>query len=181
MSEELEFVARTALIGIGATVVMDLWGVFLKRLLDVPAPRFGMVGRWLGHFVRGQFVHDDIARAAPVRGEHAIGRAAHYAIGIIFAALLLAIWGLDWARRPTLAPALIVGLLTLAAPFLLMQPAMGAGIAASKMPHPNRPPAQHHDACSLRYRIILFGLALGAVDTRIGLGSCGGARFSSLP
>jgi Protein of unknown function (DUF2938) len=32
---------------------------------------------------------------------------------------------------------LIVGLLTLVAPFFIMQPGMGAGIAASKTPNPN--------------------------------------------
>jgi hypothetical protein len=60
----------------------------------------------------------------------------HYLIGIAFAAALLAIWGLDWARRPTLAPALIVGIVTVLAPFLVMQPGMGAGIAASRTPRP---------------------------------------------
>ena len=54
-----------------------------------------------------------------------------------FAALLLAIWGLEWAQRPTLAPALAVGIGTVAAPFLILQPGMGAGIAASRTPRPN--------------------------------------------
>ena len=70
------------------------------------------------------------------RGELIIGWAAHYAIGIIFAALLVAICGLDWARHPTPLPALIFGLVTVAVPFFVMQPAMGAGIAASKTPNP---------------------------------------------
>ena len=39
--------------------------------------------------------------------------------------------------RPTLVPALTVSSATLVAPFLVMQPAMGAGIAASKTPRPN--------------------------------------------
>lgn len=38
----------------------------------------------------------------------------------------------DWARRPTLLPALIVGLATAVAPPLIMQPGMGLGIAASR-------------------------------------------------
>jgi hypothetical protein len=65
------------------------------------------------------------------------GWCAHYAIGIIYAALLLAIWGLDWARHPTPLPALIVSLVALVAPFFIMQPGMGAGVAASKTPNPN--------------------------------------------
>ncbi len=51
--------------------------------------------------------------------------------------LLLAIWGLDWARYPTPPPALIVSLVGLVAPFFIMQPGMGAGIASSKTPNPN--------------------------------------------
>ena len=39
--------------------------------------------------------------------------------------------------RPTLGPALAVGIGTVAAPFFLMQPGMGAGIAASRTPRPN--------------------------------------------
>ena len=71
-----------------------------------------------------------------MEGEKAIGWAAHYAIGIAFAAAFLAICGLEWAQRPTLAPALAFGVVTVAAPFLLMQPGMGAGVAASRAPRP---------------------------------------------
>jgi hypothetical protein len=137
MSEEIEFAVRAALIGIGATVVMDLWAAFLKRFFGVRGLNYGLVGRWIGHFPRGRFVHDNIAQASPVRGELAIGWGAHYAIGIVFAALLLAIWGLEWARQPSPLPALAIGLLTSVAPFFIMQPGMGAGIAASKTPKPN--------------------------------------------
>jgi hypothetical protein len=116
---------------------MDLWALSLTYIFGVPPPNYGLVGRWLGHFPRGRFAHDNIAKASPVRGERMIGWVAHYAIGVIFAGLLLAISGLDWARHPTPLPALILGLVTLAAPFLIMQPGMGAGIAASKTPKPN--------------------------------------------
>ncbi|WP_245417504.1 DUF2938 domain-containing protein [Aminobacter sp. AP02] len=125
------------LIGTGATIVMDLWGILSKLLFGIPALNFAMVGRWIGHFPRGRFAHDAIAKASPVRGERVIGWSAHYAIGIVFAGLLLTTWGIDWARNPTLLPALIVGVLTVAAPFFIMQPGMGAGVAASKTPRPN--------------------------------------------
>ncbi|MGF6172599.1 DUF2938 domain-containing protein [Ensifer sp. 4252] len=134
---ETDLVLRAFLIGIGATAVMDLWAVALKRLLDMPSLDYGMVGRWIGHFPQGRFMHQRIVAAAPVRGERLIGWTAHYAIGIVFAGLLLLIWGHDWATRPTLGPALIIGLMTVVAPFFLMQPGMGAGIAASKTPSPN--------------------------------------------
>lgn len=123
-------------IGLGATLVMDLWAITRRSLLGVPAPNYGLVGRWLAHMPSGRFRHASIAAASPVRGERAIGWAFHYATGVAFAAILPGVWGVAWIRDPTLAPALIVGIGTVAAPFLLMQPGMGAGIAARRTPRP---------------------------------------------
>ncbi|MFV8569581.1 DUF2938 domain-containing protein [Marinobacter sp. SBS5] len=123
-------------IGIGATAVMDLWSIVRKPMLGIPLPNYGMVGRWIAHMADGQFRHDAIAASPPVRGERVIGWTAHYLIGIAFAALLIGIWGDSWSDNPTLGPALAVGIGTVAAPFLLMQPGMGAGLAASRTQHP---------------------------------------------
>ena len=95
-----------------------------------------MLGRWTGGLARGRFVHRSIAASEPVRGELPLGWGAHYAIGIAFAFLLVAVWGVTWARNPTLAPALIVGIGTIVAPLFILQPGMGLGIAASKAPRP---------------------------------------------
>ena len=95
-------------------------------------------------------------------GERVVGWTAHYLIGIAFAAVLLALWGLDWARQPTLAPALIVGIGSVAAPFLVMQPGMGAGIAASRTPRPAA--ARFHSLVT--HAIFGFGLyAAGRITT----------------
>lgn len=137
MAAEVEFVVRSVLIGGGATVLMDLWLLVLRRGFGVRTLDYAMLGRWLGHIPRGTWVHANIAQAAPVPGELSLGWCAHYAIGVTFAAVLLAISGLEWARSPSLAPAMAVGLATVAAPFLVLQPALGAGIASSKVPNPN--------------------------------------------
>lgn len=137
MSEGPEFVVRAAVIGIGGTLALDLWNAILQRFFGVPSLNMGTLGRWFGHFPRGRFMHDVIAEASPIPGERLIGWSAHYTIGIAWAAVLLAIWGLDWARHPTVLPALIVGLVTLVAPFFILQPGMGLGVAASKTPKPN--------------------------------------------
>ena len=137
MVEITEYLAAAGAIGIGATAIMDSWTVAQKRLFGIPSLDYRLVGRWLGHLARGQWRHDAIATAAPIEGERAIGWVAHYAIGIIFALVLLLIWGPGWAREPSIAPALIVGLSTVLAPFLILQPALGAGIAASRTPRPN--------------------------------------------
>src|SRR5690606_32985812 len=97
---------RSTLIGAGATLVMDGWAALLKRF-GVPSLNFALLGRWLAHVPEGRWFHTKIAEAAPVRGELLIGWCAHYSIGVAFAALLLAVFGVPWARAPRLLPALI--------------------------------------------------------------------------
>jgi multisubunit Na+/H+ antiporter MnhF subunit len=113
------------LTGAGATAVTDLWTLLRRRMFGTPLPNFSLVGRWIAHMTRGRFRHAPIAAAAPVRAERLIGWSTHYLIGMAFALLLPAFWGAEWVRDPTLLPALIVGVGTVAAPFFVMQPAMG--------------------------------------------------------
>lgn len=135
MNTGTEMVVRVLLIGAGATAVMDVWLMVLKRL-KVPTLNFGFIGRWVGNGLGYRWAREGMAKAPPVRGELLIGWLAHYAIGMVFAALLLAVCGTAWAQQPTLLPALAVGVATVAAPLLIMQPAMGAGIASSRTPKP---------------------------------------------
>lgn len=131
----MELVLHALLIGVGATLVMDVWARLLGSL-GVPSLSFALLGRWIGHLPRGRWRHERIAGAAPVRHELLLGWCAHYAIGVAFSALLLSTFGLDWARAPTLGPALFIGVVTVLAPLLVLQPAMGAGIASWKTPRP---------------------------------------------
>ena len=136
MQTAMDFRISTLITGVDATALMDLWAIARKRLLGTAAPNYGLVGRWLGHMRRGRFRHESIAAAPPVHGERLIGWGAHYLIGIAFAGLLLGVWGLAWIQQPRIGPALAVGIGSVAAPFLVMQPGMGAGIAASRTPRP---------------------------------------------
>jgi hypothetical protein len=133
----MEIVVHTLAIGGGATACMDLWALALRRCCGVSSLDYALLGRWIGHLARGRVRHAHIAQAAPIRHERVLGWTAHYTIGIVFAALLLATAGLDWLRHPTLGPSLLVSSVTLVAPFFVMQPAMGAGVAGSRTPWPN--------------------------------------------
>jgi hypothetical protein len=135
MNPLLQDTARIALIGIGATAVMDLWLLLLRRI-GVPTLNFALIGRWAGHLLRGTWSHAAIAKAQPVPGELALGWFVHYAVGILFSGLLAALFGTAWTNQPTLLPALIVGMGTVLLPLLVMQPAMGAGIASSRTAAP---------------------------------------------
>lgn len=130
-----EFLWRSVVLGVAATALLDVWALFLKRAFAIAPPNWAMVGRWVGHLPQGRFVHDDIGKAAPVANELAIGWVFHYVVGIVFAAALLAIWGMGWTRQPTLIPALIVGYVTIGCGWFILQPGMGAGIAAMNRPN----------------------------------------------
>lgn len=135
MNDSLEMVLRTVAIGTGATMVMDAWAALLRRF-GVPSLDFALLGRWIGHLREGVWFHERIASASPIEGERALGWLAHYSIGITFAAVLVGTFGLGWARTPTLWPALLVGLVTVAAPLLVLQPALGLGVASSRTAAP---------------------------------------------
>ena len=92
MLRALEIITHAIVIGAGATAVMDLWAASLRRVWRVPSLDYALLGRWIGHFPSGHFMHESIASAAPVRHERVIGWSAHHAIGIMFAALLLLVW-----------------------------------------------------------------------------------------
>lgn len=123
------------LIGVGATAVLDLWLAALKRL-GVPTGSFALIGRWVAYMACGRFGHASIAKAEPVSRELAIGWVTHYAVGIAFAAVLVALQGSDWIHQPTFMPAILTGVATVAMPLFVMQPAMGSGFASSKTPTP---------------------------------------------
>lgn len=135
MSQLLHDFTLAAGIGIGATAVMDTWLMLLKRL-GVKTLDFALIGRWVGHLLRGTLAHPAIAKAQPIKGELALGWSTHYLTGIAFAGLLLGSQGMAWARSPTLLPALAVGAGTVLIPLLLMQPAMGSGFFAANTPTP---------------------------------------------
>jgi len=136
MSEAAIHAFHVVLMGMGATATMDLWAVLRNRLFGITMPDYGLVGRWLAYLPRGRFRHDPITATSSVRGEKAMGWLAHYFIGIAFAAVLLVVAGFDWVCRPTPGPALIVGLCTVTAPYFILQPGMGLGIAACRARRP---------------------------------------------
>jgi hypothetical protein len=163
---EVELLARGMLMGVSGAALMDAWALLARRAFNVHGLDYAMLGRWIGHFAHGRFFHDRIASAHPIRGERPLGWAAHYSIGVVFALVLLAIWGLDWARSPTLGPPMLVGVGTIVAPWFVMQPAMGAGIAASRAPRPGAARVRNLASHAV-YGLGLYGsaLALAAVWT----------------
>lgn len=59
------------------------------------------------------------------------------ATGVAFACLLVGLQGPAWMAQPSYLPALALGVATVAAPWLVTQPAMGAGLASRNTPNPH--------------------------------------------
>lgn len=149
-----EFVLDALVIGVGATAFMDVAALVRRHLSGTPLADYALVGRWIAYMPRGRFVHRPIAASPSLRGEGVIGWIAHYGTGIVFAGVLLTVVGMEWMQHPTILPALTMGIGSVAAPFLLMQPGMGLGVAARRTPHPG--------AARLRSLVThaLFGIGL---------------------
>ncbi|MER9514628.1 DUF2938 family protein, partial [Mesorhizobium sp. M0460] len=130
---------RAIAIGIGATVAMDLWAIFLHKAFGQPRPNWGPVGRWVWH-LRDKVFHDDIGGAAPYAHEKALGWAFHYFVGIVYGIILVVLAGAGWLAAPTFLPAFILGIVTVGAGWFLLAPGMGAGLAP---PDPAQPQQKH--------------------------------------
>ena len=154
-----DFIWRSVAIGIGGTAAFDIWTLLLAYAFGQPKPDWGLVGRWFAHLAKGTFFHADIAASQSVANETAIGWLAHYAIGIIYGAALVAFAGTEWLSHPTFLPAWILGLVTVGAGWFILQPGMGAGWAASLRPNPMKIRAFNLIAHSV-FAAGMFGTAL---------------------
>jgi hypothetical protein len=123
-------------IGLGATLIMDLWNLFLKRVFGIPSLSYCLLGRWLRHMPHGTISHPSIAAAASKPHECTVGWLAHYSIGTVFALAFVALARGDWLSRPTPLPPLLFGIATVVFPWFIMQPSFGLGIASSRAPKP---------------------------------------------
>jgi Protein of unknown function (DUF2938) len=138
MSAEPSDVLGATVIGLGATLVMDLWNLFLKRTFNIPSLSYCLLGRWLRHMSGGVLRHASITAAPQKPLECTVGWVAHYSIGVVFALGFIVLTSGDWLARPTLLPALLYGIGTVVFPFFLMQPSLGLGVAASRTPNPTK-------------------------------------------
>jgi Protein of unknown function (DUF2938) len=127
-----------ALAGIGATLLIDLWALLLRRGFGIPSLDYCLLGRWLLHMPAGTFAHPSIGAAPRKPSECTVGWTAHYLIGTTFGVLFVLLVSGTWLERPTLLPALAFGVVTVLVPFLVMQPSFGLGVAASRTPRPNQ-------------------------------------------
>ncbi len=133
----MDLLLKGVAIGLGATVLMDLWAVLLWKVFGQARPNWAPVGRWFWHLKNGTVFHDTIADAEPYEHELALGWIGHYAVGILYGVVLAVLAGASWFAAPTFLPAWILGIVTVGAGWFLLQPGLGLGVAASRLPNAN--------------------------------------------
>jgi hypothetical protein len=134
MTSRAQAIAASVIIGIVATVIMDILSAvsFKLRLIAPLSPR--LIGRWFASVGRGQIVHSDIGQTSAINHERAIAVPVHYAIGVTLALTYLltcASLGLNPGNPIT---ALVFALCTNIFPWLVMFPSMGFGWFGSHGP-----------------------------------------------
>jgi hypothetical protein len=126
-------------VGVAATVTMDVLGSLARRAGLAAGPGGKLVGRWYLGMAQGHFAHSNIADAPERPGEVRAAMIGHYAIGVVLAVFYL--FGAGWLSLSPggLLVALGYGLVTCVFPWLLVYPSLGYGAFGMKAPAGMKP------------------------------------------
>lgn len=141
--------------GLGATLAIDLWAQLLRRSAGIESTDWALVGRWVSGCTRGRIRLQPGIPGRHGRRDLLLGWLTHYAVGMAYGLIYLALVQAV-STGVSLPSALLFGLVTVLAPWLMLQPALGKGVFASALPRPGLT-RLHNLAVHL-----LFGAALYA-------------------
>lgn len=131
-----KMIGFSLMVGIGSTLVLDIWGVLLFKMKGITPTNWGMVGRWLMGLRQGEWVATQQNVQSPSLIEKISGWSFHYLVGIAYAVILVLAWGTPFIQSPTLLPIILVGIvLSTFAGLMLFMPAMGVGFCGRKIPN----------------------------------------------
>ena len=131
----MDLMIKIVLIGIFATVIMDLWAYGQKIFFGVGSLDYCLVGRWLLGMRQGKFCHSNIFNSTPMKYECLVGWFCHYVIGVAFSFVFFGLVSL-FSLETGFGHSVVFGIATVVVPFFVMQPSFGFGYAASKTPNP---------------------------------------------
>lgn len=129
-----ETVVFGLLMGIAATVTMDVLSSASRKMGLTVGAKGQWVGRWYLGITGGRFVHSNIAAAPEQPGEIRAAQVGHYVIGIVLAVFYVAGAGWLGVSPGTFLAALGYGFATTVFPLLLVYPALGFGAFGLKGP-----------------------------------------------
>jgi len=145
--------------GVVATLFLDLWQRLLQAVAGIPPSNWALVGRWFVAAGRGRLFHRAIADEPAAANELAIGWICHYAVGILYGFVYLAVIVVMLGGEPGLVNGLVFGALSVIVPWFFFMPAMGAGVMGANTPQPTRAAL----LALLAHCVFGIGLAAGAM------------------
>jgi hypothetical protein len=126
--ETIALVVYGVVVGVAATLTMDVLASVSRRLGLTVGAKGIWVGRWYLGMPRGEFTYSDITAAPARAGERRAALIGHYVIGVALAVLyVVGCRWLDVSPGGWLA-ALVYGLATCVFPWFLLFPALGFGM-----------------------------------------------------
>ncbi|MFM2477778.1 DUF2938 family protein [Celerinatantimonas sp. MCCC 1A17872] len=124
-------------VGIGSTIVLDVWVEIVKKVTGIPPTNWGAVGRWVSRIPKGLLFLDTSDTRDFSSFEKTLGWCFHYIIGVAYAVLLLLLGGVSFIAHPTLMPIFLIGVcLSSLAGLMILMPCLGGGFFARKVPNP---------------------------------------------
>ncbi len=123
-------------VAVVANIITDIYELLLEKILG-KSRDWHLVGRWMINIPRGTFIIDPEDETGVVAGELPAGWVFHYVVAVLFATLYLLGVHFLLNSHPNLANAIGFGVVTVAAPWLIMMPGLGAGIFARYAERPN--------------------------------------------
>jgi hypothetical protein len=146
------------LLGIVATLVMDLSNKWLAGtgFIGKSDPRF--LGRVFYQWAHGRFVHSSPAAIPQISREYLYGTVGHYAIGAVLATAYLLISRALWGNVEWRLPAVGYGVATSVFAWFLLFPSVGFGLFGTKAP----PKIQVFRTSFVNHVWFGVGLSLGA-------------------
>jgi len=124
------------IVALVANIITDVYELGLERLLGKTRD-WHLVGRWFVNVFKGSFVLDPTDETRVVPGELALGWVFHYIVAIAYVAAYLMGVRLILDEAPSFGTAIGFGIITVAAPWFVLIPGLGAGVFATNAERPN--------------------------------------------
>ena len=136
----MKLIITTVAAGVLGTLMMDVLNHLVSRTGLILKIDVRMIGRMSAGWARGRFRYDSPSQIEPNAYELMLGYTAHYAIGLVLAAIFVIGW--DKVVGGPLSPlwALAYGFATTVASEFLVYPSMGLGVCGRLSPEGIRAP-----------------------------------------
>ncbi len=130
----MDLVVDTIGAGVLGTLVMDALNHLVSQTGFILKTDIRMIGRMSAGWLRGRFRYENPSQIEPHEHELTLGYLAHYAIGLVLAAIFVIGW--DQLIGGTISPvwALVYGFTTTVASEFIVYPSMGLGMCGRRSP-----------------------------------------------